>query len=128
MNKRPCDFENGSCPFEATGNMDCYNNCGLGATQHERNDDEFSEDDIESKPSIKVIVNIQELLIEGVYVNTDDYDVEVLVIETDKESDQSKEEEENERDKITSFSNNEHFEPVSQLEISLIDYEHTVEV
>ena len=42
---RPCDGINGVCPFEATGNMDCYNNCGVGASQHNEDPaDEFKND------------------------------------------------------------------------------------
>lgn len=117
--KYPCDGENGTCPYDAEYGSVCHQYC------YDNND--YDVPDVEvTKPTVKLIVNIQELLVEGVYVNSQDFDIEVLVIETDTENDQSEEEEECMKDKISSFTNDEQFKQVKWIEKTLIN--HDVEV
>ncbi|MBI9013813.1 MAG: hypothetical protein JEZ08_16385 [Clostridiales bacterium] len=54
MNKKPCDMEDGTCPFEANGYVDCYNNCGVGASEeNDYSSEQEKEIDCQQEGKIK---------------------------------------------------------------------------
>ncbi len=124
MPKYPCDYENGTCPYDAEQGNVCSHYC---YDNDDYTDNKPTEHPEVSKPKLKILVNIEELLVEGVYVNSDEYDIEVLVVESDKESDLTKDEITEAQDKIQSFIIEEKLKEVF-VDKTLIDYELKLEV
>ncbi len=93
MNKKPCDQDVACCPFDATGSMDCYNHCGVGASENVYDPSEEFEEDVdstyaleESKESkIKIIVHMEGGLVQSVLTDSNDF-IDVIVMEFDDQS------------------------------------------